>query len=66
MPRSHKSLSAAADRRISASGRGGDGNGGYHGGGYLRRRLGRLHIPGVHMAIPQYGPRGVDYIEDEG
>ena len=40
-------------------GRGGDGNGGYRGGGW------GVAIPGVLMAIPQYGPRGGVYIEDD-
>ena len=44
-------------------GRGGDGNGGYRGGGYRGGGWG-VAIPGVLMAIPQYGPRGV-YIEDD-
>ena len=44
-------------------GRGGDGNGGYRGGGYRGGGWG-VAIPGVLMAIPQYGPRGA-YIEDD-
>ena len=35
-------------------GRGGDGNGGYRGGGYRGGGWG-VAIPGVLMAIPQYG-----------
>ena len=44
-------------------GRGGDGNGGFRGGGYRGGGWG-VAIPGVLMAIPQDGRRGV-YIEDD-
>jgi hypothetical protein len=57
-----KTFSRGGSPNVGA-GRGGDGNGGYRGGGYRGGGWG-VAIPGVLMAIPQYGPRGV-YIEDE-
>ena len=57
-----KAFSRGASPNVGV-GRGGDGNGGYRGGGYRGGGWG-VAIPGVLMAIPQYGPRG-DYIEDD-
>jgi subtilisin family serine protease len=45
-------------------GRGGGGNDGYRGGGYRGGGWG-VAIPGVLTAIPQYGPRGGVYLEDD-